>query len=434
MKRLLPFAILALAVLGFLALKATRPTPAPIAAKERVWQVDTLAVEPANLHPTLTLYGRIEAPDRVRASSPVSGRILEVLVRDGERVQAGQALARLDPRDLEPRVTQAKGDVDREMVRARHDREALAQEQRLLRLAEDALKRAEQIQAQKLGSQATTDQAREQFSRAQLAVTVREQAIAEHPSRLAQLKARLAEAERDARRGAITAPYDARIGKVEVAAGDQVQPNQTLLTLYPSDAIYLRAKVPATQSEELREALIRGDRLVATADFGGKPLKARLERLSGEADARGVDALLKLDDPTGVPTGAFVNAVLERPVAQDVVALPFSALHGGDRVYLVQDGRLHGLTVSRVGELRIDGQPRVLVRAAGLKAGSVVMTTHLPHAIDGLAVRTLAPSDASPSQPPPQVGEGLPNAQDDSPSPPAGRAGEGTATHADSRS
>lgn len=395
MKRLLPFVILALAVLGFMALKATRPTPAPIAAKERVWQIDTLAVEPATLRPTLALYGRIEAPDRVRASSPVSGRVLEVLVRDGERVKKGQALARLDPRDLEPRVTQARGDVDREMVRASHDREALAQEQRLLRLAEDALKRAEDIQARKLGSQAATDQASEQLSRAQLAVNLREQAVAEHPSRLAQLQARLAEADRDARRGAITAPFDARIGKVEVAAGDPVQPNQTLLTLYPSDAIYLRAKVPATQSEELREALTRGEQLVASADFGGKPLRARLERLSGEADARGVDALLRLDDPTGVPTGAFVNAVLERPAALDVVALPFSALHGGERVYLVEDGRLRGLTVTRVGELRIDGLPRVLVRAPGLQAGGVLMTTHLPHAIDGLAVKPVSARDAS---------------------------------------
>lgn len=390
MKRLLPLVILAIAIGGFLVLKATRPTPPHIEGKERVWQIDTRIVEPAILRPTLTLYGRIEAPDRIRASMPVSGRVLDVLVRDGERVKAGQALARLDPRDLEPRLAQARADLEREMVRHKSDQAALTQERRLLALAEDGLKRAEQIQAQKLGSQATTDQAREQLSRARLTVTQREQALAEHPARLAQLKSKLQEAERDARRGEITAPFDARIGKVEAAAGDLLQPNQTLLTLYPADAIYLRAKLPATQSEELRAALARGESLTARADFGGKPLTARLERLSGEADARGVDALLKLDDPSGVPIGAFVNATLERPAAEGVVALPFSALHGGDRVYLVQDGRLKGITVQRAGELRIDGVPHVLVRADGLGAGAVVMTTHLPHAIDGLAVTTVA--------------------------------------------
>jgi RND family efflux transporter MFP subunit len=386
MKRLLPFAILALAIGGFMLLKATRPVPPAITVQERVWHIDTQTIQPTSLRPTLTLYGRVEAPDRVRAASPVSGRVLEVLVRDGEQVRAHQVLARLDPRDLQPRLTQARADVERERLRYKSDQAALAEERRLLALAEAALRRAELIQAQKLGSQASTDQAREQLARAQLAVTQREQALAEHPARLAQLQAKLAEAERDAARGEIIAPFAARVGKVEAAAGDQVQPNQTLLTLYPSDAIYLRAKVPAHLAEELRAALQRGEELTARADFGGKPLHARLERLSGEADARGVDALLRLDDPAGVPIGAFVNAQLERPLARDAVALPFSALHGGDRIYLVKDGRLKGVSVQRIGELRINGEARLLVHAEALRPGDVVMTTHLPHAIDGLAV------------------------------------------------
>ncbi|MDM7323232.1 MAG: efflux RND transporter periplasmic adaptor subunit [Gammaproteobacteria bacterium] len=386
MKSLLPFAILGLAIGGFMLLKATRPAPPTITVQERVWHIDTQTIQPASLRPTLTLYGRVEAPDRVHAASPVSGRVLEVLVRDGEQVRPGQVLDRMDPRDLEPRLAQARADVEREKIRYRSDQAALVQERRLLALAEDALRRAELIQAQKLGSQASIDQAREQLARAQLAVTLREQALAEHPARLAQLQAKRAEAERDAARGEIIAPFAARIGKVEVAAGDQVQPNQTLLTLYPSDAIYLRAKVPAHLSEELRAALQRDEVLMAYADFGGKPLRARLERLSSEADARGVDALLRLEDPIGVPIGAFINAQLERPLAPNVVDLPFSALHGGNRIYLVKDGRLKGVTVQRIGELRINGEARLLVHAEVLKPGDVVMTTHLPHAIDGLAV------------------------------------------------
>lgn len=392
MKRLLPFVILALAIGGFMLLKATRPAPPAITVKERVWHIDTQTIQPASLRPTLTLYGRVEAPDRVRAASPVSGRVLEVLVRDGEWVRAGQVLVRIDPRDLQPRLAQARADVEREKVRYRSDQAALAQERHLLALAEAALHRAELIQAQKLGSQASTDQAREQLARAQLAVTLREQALAEHPARLAQLQAKLAEAERDAARGEIIAPSAARIGKVEAAAGDQVQPNQTLLTLYPSDAIYLRAKVPAHLSEELRAALQRGEELMAHADFGGKTLHARLERLSGEADARGVDALLRLEDSTDVPIGAFINAQLERPLVPHAVALPFSALHGGNRIYLVKDGRLKGVSVQRLGELRINGEARLLVHAEALKAGDVVMITHLPHAIDGLGVTSIAPA------------------------------------------
>lgn len=391
MRRLLALAIVALAVGGFVLLKATRPAPPPVEVRERVWRVATEQVEPGTYRPTLTLYGRIEAPDRVRAAAPVAGRVLELRVRDGERVAAGALLARLDPRDFEPRLAQARADIERERIRVRHDRDALAHERTLLQLAEAKLARTERLQSARVGADSAVDQAREEVARARLAVTNRELAIAEHPARLAQLEARLAEAERDAARAEITAPFAARIAKVEVAAGDQVQAGQTLLSLYPSEDTYLRAKVPALYAAELAAALAAGQTLVARADFGTVPLAARLVRLGGEADARGVDALLRLDDGDGVPVGAFVSAVLERAAVDGVVSLPFAALHGGDRIYRVVDGRLAALRVERIGEHRVAGEPRMLLRVPGLPAGADVMVTHLPNAIDGLAVETLAP-------------------------------------------
>src|SRR5690606_8517143 len=143
----------------------------------------------------------------------------------------------------------------------------LEQERALLALAEAKLARFEQLARQNFGSAATSDQAREDVARARLAVTQREQAVAEHPARLADARATLAVAERDAARGAITAPFAARIGTVEVAAGDQVQPGETVLTLYPSDDLFLRARVPAHHVAELKAALAAGEALQARADF-----------------------------------------------------------------------------------------------------------------------------------------------------------------------
>jgi multidrug efflux pump subunit AcrA (membrane-fusion protein) len=258
LRRILPLLLVLIGVAGFMALKATRPKPATAAPRERVWRVETLAVTPADHRPLLALFGRVEAPDRVRAAAPVApvaGRLLTVAVRDGQRVEAGALLARMDPRDLEPRLAQARAEVAKEQLKLDHDREALKQERALLDLAETALGRADKVQAQRLGTAADVDQAREQLARARLAVTLREQAIAEHPARLAVLEAKLAEAERDAARGEVVAPFAARIGVVEAAAGDQVQPNQTILSLYPHDGLYLRAKIPGDRSEELRAAL-----------------------------------------------------------------------------------------------------------------------------------------------------------------------------------
>ncbi|WP_295579755.1 efflux RND transporter periplasmic adaptor subunit [uncultured Lamprocystis sp.] len=399
LRKLLPFLILALGIGGFVALKATRPQPEPVVPQERVWRVETVTVTPAVHSPVLNLFGRVEAPDRVRAAAPVAGRLLEVRVRDGDLVAQGDLLARLDPADLEPRLAQARAELTREQLRLTHDRQALEQERALLGLAEAALGRSEKVQSRKLGTASDVDLAREQLARTRLAVTLREQAIAEHPARLAALEAKLAEAERDAARAQIQAPFDARIGTVEAGAGDQLQPNQTILTLYPVDGLYLRAKIPGSRGEELRAALEAGQRLTARANHAGRPFSAVLARLAGEADARGVDALLKVEPGSDLPLGAFVDLVLQRPAMPDTIALPFAALNGGSRVFAVNEGRLQGIMVERVGEVMEHGASEVLVRAAGLGPGTRVMITHLPNAVDGLKVQEVPERKTAAAQP-----------------------------------
>lgn len=389
LRRILPLLVILLAVGGFIALKASRPSPPPVQARERSWHVDVAPIELGPARPTLVLYGRVEAPDQMRAAAPVAGRVLELKVRDGDRVEAGSVLARLDPRDLEPRLVQARAEIERERIRHLHDRAAVDQERVLLELAESRRARLEKLKNARLGAESALDQAREEVARARLALSQREQSLAEHPARLAQLESRLGEARRDAQRGEITAPFAARIAAVEVAAGNQVQAGQTLMTLYSSSELFLRARVPVEHAEELRLALARGERLEARATFGTATMAARLERISGNADARGVDALLRLLDTGAIPVGAFLNAVLERPAVDRVLSVPFSALHGGDRVYLAREGRLASVRVERVGERRDGDQVLLLLRAAEFDNGGQIMTTHLPNAVDGLAVEVL---------------------------------------------
>ena len=84
MRRLIPVLILLLAVVGFVILRATRPLVPPVEVRERVWRVEAHELTSTTARPTLVLYGRIEAPDRIRAAAPIGGRIIEVKVRDGD--------------------------------------------------------------------------------------------------------------------------------------------------------------------------------------------------------------------------------------------------------------------------------------------------------------------------------------------------------------
>ena len=54
--------------------------------------------------------GTVEARN-IRVGSKVGGRILEVLVREGDHVQVGQTLIRFDEKELEASLAQARANA-----------------------------------------------------------------------------------------------------------------------------------------------------------------------------------------------------------------------------------------------------------------------------------------------------------------------------------
>lgn len=85
--------------------------------------------------------GYVVAARRATVSSATTGRLIEVLVKEGDMVRAGQVLARLDPRDINQqiRLAQAQLEVTRHMV---------AQRQAELEAAGDRLRRMRGLVAQ----------------------------------------------------------------------------------------------------------------------------------------------------------------------------------------------------------------------------------------------------------------------------------------------
>jgi hypothetical protein len=122
----------------------------------------------------------------------------------------------------------------------------------------------------------------------------------------------------------------------------------------------------------------------------GQPVTTKLDRLGGEAgqNSGGLDALFRITEGAQWLTpGRVLTLQMDLPPEEDVVALPFEALYGLDRIYRLEDGRMTALTVERVGEQRnAAGQTHVLARSPELHAGDRVITTQLPNAITGLKV------------------------------------------------
>ncbi len=400
---LLPLLILGVAIAGFLALKASRPDAPQAKPEERAWLVETMTVEPATLHPVLTLYGEVANPDRLSINAPLSARVATVPVEDGQSVTQGERLVELDRRDFQPALSRAQAnlaDLEAQIreLRAQHesDRQALALEQEIVQNAETALSRSRELRGQNLASQADVDNARDTLSQARLALNNRRERLSTFDARLAGLEARrdaaeadVRAAERDLERAQTNAPSDGLIGNVEVTPGDQVSANATLLTFYPWSGFEARALIPSTRVSSILEALQAGNQPQARARETDAPLE--LERIAAEASGQGATGLFRFVEPDhSLRTGQVLTVELEMPAVENAVAIPHSALYGNNHVYRIRDGRLVRARVERLGEYRGDDttgeKSALLVRAPSLTAGDRLATTQLPNAVDGLRV------------------------------------------------
>ncbi|HDZ55632.1 MAG TPA: biotin/lipoyl-binding protein [Pseudomonas xinjiangensis] len=414
-KRLVPVLIIALGVIGFIVLKATRSVPEPVTPQERSWRVETLQIQPDAFQPSLTLYGQLESPLRFTSMAPMAGRIAQLPVRDGQLVNQGSLLVALDDADIEPRLQQARAevaDIEAQLASARtehaNDLQALDLEERIQANATRALERMQQLVTRELAPRAELEAATDAQDRAALTVAIRRRSIEAYPSRLASLEARLESAtaaldsmRRDAERSRFNAPFDGVVGEVQVAEGDQVAANAPLLDFYPLHGMELRATVPQIYSQALVEALARGETLSATTLEMDPPLQLTLRRIAGQADARGVEALFTLDQPhPGLRVGNLLAISVARPARDNSVALPYSAIYGNRTIYQLVEGRMHRLQIERVGEILMEsGERWVLVSSSDLAPGMQIITTHLPNAMQGLRVDASAPAATSTAEP-----------------------------------
>jgi len=268
-KFLLPILVLTIGVGAFQVLKSTKPAQTPPQVQERVWRVAVERAVPQRLAPELTLYGRVETPDLLRATASAAAWVTEVAVEDGQRVAAGDVLVRLDERDFLPRIAQAEAqvaeleaEIESERNRYETDRLALEKEQRLLQLARDAVARQERLKTQRVGAEQALDEAEQAAVQQALAVSNREMSLADHPirvralqARLASSQARLQELQLEYERATLRAPYDGIVTAVDATEGDQVTKGQVLARMFALASLQVRARIPAPYQAELLTAL-----------------------------------------------------------------------------------------------------------------------------------------------------------------------------------
>ncbi|MFV8834179.1 HlyD family efflux transporter periplasmic adaptor subunit [Aquisalimonas sp.] len=403
---ILPVLILAGASGIALLLVLTGPDVPAEPAEERAWPVATVTATVAAHRPLVRMQGFLESPRTAGLTAAVEGDVAELQAREGDQVEEGGALVRLDDRELRLTLTQQEADVAdlesqrrTEQRRIEGDRQDLALEQELEALLEREVERLRDLSRDQYASPSQLEQAEQQLKRQRLAVAERQFAVDTAQNRLDRLDAGLDRARAlrdraalDLSRAEVRAPFAGRVAEVAVSPGDRVRPGEPLVTLYDTEALEVRATVPRQVLAPLRLALA-GSGVDAHATVDGETVPVSLSRFSGRAERGqgGVDALFRVNGGgDGLVLGRFATLEMTLPPEPDTVLLPFEALYDAGRIYRVRDGRMEAVDVTRVGQARHDsGRRGVLVRAAELETGDAIVATQIPQAMDGLRVQVL---------------------------------------------
>jgi len=400
----LPVLVLAIAIAWMYELKNSKPESEQLELQEKVWQVEVVPARKQTLSPSITLYGRVESPELLQAAAPGTGIVDKVSVRAGAMVVKGQTLVTLDRRDFDSLHLQAEAElsntesqVEELKIRHRLNRESLKTENELLKLAEEEVERMQQLKNQNLGSDSALNQARSELGRQQLSLRNRKLEVESFPAKLKMLeaqqikyRARLNDAQLMIERSEVIAPFDGIISSVPVSVGDQVTIGETLITLYPTESLEIRAHIPAKYTSSIQEAISRETSLTAEMAIDQQILEFVLKRLAGEAEVTGIDAFFHTGALNSeLRPGALLSINLSLPARSNVVAIPFQAIYGNSRIYLMEEGRLQGLDVETVGQYSLaNGKGKLLVTSPDLNDGDNIVVTHLPNAVTGLKVKT----------------------------------------------
>lgn len=403
-KWILPLIILAGAVFGFVTLKASKPEIPPRTPEERSWTVLATEANPQSLSPQIELYAAIESPRQVTLKSTLNADVSAVAIFEGSHFKAGDLLIRLDTREIDFQLVQQRAQLDSlkaqlntQLLQHQTNQKALAVEREMYQIAERSLERQSDLSSRNLASREQQDSAEMNLAQRRLNIVSREQAIANHPNQVSQLKASIAQAEAqlaslelDRSRAEVVAPFDGRVNSLSVSAGDRVRNGDLLARIYPTSALEVRAQIPTRILPLIKMNNDTAQTLSAMLELDGRQMALTLDRLSAQvaSGSAGVDAMFRFVDTSYAPEpGRTLSLKLNLPVIDNLIPLPPVALYGTDRVYRVVDSRLEAVKVEHYGDRQLSsGEPQVLVRSDALNAGDQIITTQLPNAVSGMLV------------------------------------------------
>jgi RND family efflux transporter MFP subunit len=356
------------AIGGAAALTITRRSAEAEASKKRdqppleFAATDVVKLQPKRLEVELALPGSVQAVSQATVRAKLSAEVKRVLVREGDRVTAGQTVAEFDTAQL--RAQLAERTASHESAKA------------LLATNERTRQANAQLVKQNFISQNAFDTADSAYQ-AQLA------AVAAARAQLEQTQLLLADA-------VVRAPISGTVAKRNVQSGEKVAFDAPLLSIVDLALLEVQAQVPVSDVAQVRTGM---PALVEIEGLAGRKFAARVERInpSTEPGTRTINIYVTLPNEDAiVRAGMFAHVALVTSAGAEAPALPLSALrteNGTSFVWTINDGKLSRRIVETG---RRDERAQLVEVTGGLTPADTVITTKFDNLKDGLAAKVIS--------------------------------------------
>lgn len=359
-----------------------------------------------------------------QAVANVSGRVVErhPSLESGTLLPEGTLLVALDPSRYELAIAEAEaelasltGELAQLEAEEENSRRLLALEREALDLAEQELARIERLAASGSVSTSRRDEQRRSAIGQQRAVASLENTLTLMPARREVLQAqreraavRLALAREDLADTRFVAPYDLRLGEVQVERHQFVSTGQRLFEADSLDAAEVEAHIPIAMMRRLLGAIAPVEIPVGALDLSerlnlsvvdaelalvgaeGVGWSGELVRVASGLDpaTRTVRVVVRVDHPyrdarppdrPPLQRDMYVRTRLSASSPEPRLAIPASAVHQGEVWLAGADQRLERRAVTVAFE-----QHDLAVIETGLSPGERVVVDDLPAAITGM--------------------------------------------------
>jgi RND family efflux transporter MFP subunit len=361
--------------------RAERPVQAPLVKVEQLRVRDIPMVVQG--------YGTVGPKVEVDIVPEVAGKVAHVHpeLKVGGFIGANERILQIDPRDYELAVRQADAVVADARVKLETE-------------------------------QAEADVARKEWSQLHpnteptSLLVLRGPQIRKAQAALDSAEAQLDTAKLRLERTSLSLPFDALIISEKVDVGQYVVAGQSVAKAYGTDAVEI--EVPLEDKElawfdVFRTSIgVSAERKSAEqttaevrASFTGAEhtWQGRVVRTTGQVDrtSRMVPVVVEVSHPFKVSggrppllPGVFAKVLIKGKTLHNAVAVPRDAIREGDKIWLVNDNRLHIRTLKIV---RADKNFAYVT--SGIEDGAEVITSSLDVVVDGMQVRTSSEGSAA---------------------------------------